>query len=782
MWLFGKDNAEASASGVEQTSPLDGKKTVSGEWLGRKLTISTGKIALQATGAVTVQYGETLVLATVVESKDERPVDFFPLSVEFEERLYAAGIIKGSRWLKREGRPTEDAVLSGRMIDRTVRPLFNNDSRKDTQLVLTVLSADQENDHDIVCLVAASAALRISGIEWNGPIAGVRVGRDAEGKYIFNPTYAERAESDIDIIVAGTKDRTLMIEAGAQEMPEEVAYEAIIAGQKALGPAIDLIEELKKIVPAKSKSAHPALKHTDEESAEAEWQELVLKTENWLKANTEKVLFDKELNSKGERKAALNELKHLLDEYLFNEGVGKDKRGKAIGKLLFPIVEAAVTEGIIKEKKRVDGRAIEEVRALEAQVSILPRTHGSALFSRGETQVLSIVTLAGPGLEQSLEGIEGTGTKRYMHHYNFPPYSVGEVKNMGVPSRRDIGHGALAEKALLPVLPDRESFPYTIRVVSETMGSNGSSSMASTCGSTLALMDAGVPIRKPVAGVAIGIASNEDMSQWQVITDIQDLEDGKGGMDFKVAGTDEGITAIQLDTKTIGLNAEMIKEALRQAKNARLGILKVMTTVIAEPRAEMSPYAPRIISFNINPDKIREVIGSGGKVINEIIAATGVTIDIEDSGLVMICGTDAEKSKQAVDWVQSIAKEYVAGEIIEGEVVRMLDFGAFVQLNKGTDGMVHVSQMAPYRVGKPSDFLELGQKVTVKIIEIDDKGRVNLTMKDLEANQPLWKDQKGKSEGGEMGGGFSRGPRPGGDRPHGGRPSFDRGPRPPRRD
>jgi polyribonucleotide nucleotidyltransferase len=780
MWLFGKSNDE---QGVAMTSPLDSVKTVSGEWLGRPLIISTGKIAKQATGSVTVQYGETLVLATIVESKDERAVDFFPLTVEFEERLYAAGIIKGSRWLKREGRPTEDAVLSGRMIDRTIRPLFNGDTRKDTQLVLTVLSHDGENDHDIVSLVAASAAIRISGIEWAGPIAGVRVGRDAQGTLIFNPTYLERAESDIDVIVAGTAERTLMIEAGAQEMDEEVAYQAIVEGQKMLKPAIDLIEELKKMVPAKTKSTHATLKHADEESAEVEWQEVVAKTEKWLQANTEKVLFDKELNSKGERKAALVEIKHLLDEYLFAEGVGKDKRGKAIGKLLFPVVEEFVTNGIIKEKKRVDGRGLEEVRALEAEVSILPRTHGSALFSRGETQVMSVVTLAGPGLEQSMEGIEGTGTKRYMHHYNFPPYSVGEVKNMGVPSRRDIGHGALAEKALLPVLPDRESFPYTIRVVSETMGSNGSSSMASTCGSTLALMDAGVPIRKPVAGVAIGIASNDDMSQWQVITDIQDLEDGKGGMDFKVAGTDEGITAIQLDTKTIGLTAEMVKEALRQARNARLNILKVMTTAIAEPRAEMSQYAPRIISFNINPDKIREVIGSGGKVINEIIAATGVTIDIEDSGLVMICGTDAEKSKQAVDWVQSIAKDFQVGEIVEGEVVRMLDFGAFVQLNKGTDGMVHVSQMAPYRVSKPSDFMNIGDKVTVKIIEIDDKGRVNLSMKDLDANLHLWKDQKGKSEGGESSGGFNRGPRPGGDRPRfGGDRPQDRGPRPPRRD
>lgn len=775
MWLFGKNNGDEGSSEVVTTkAPLETVKSVSGEWLGRTLTISTGKIAKQATGSVTVQYGETLVLATVVESKDERTgIDFFPLSVEFEERLYAAGIIKGSRWIKREGRPTEDAVLTGRMIDRTIRPLFTGDSRKDTQVILTVLSHDQENDHDIVSLVAASAALRISGIDWQGPIAGVRVGR-VEGKFIFNPTYAERVDSDLDLIVAGTKERTLMIEAGGLEINEADMLEAITVGQKSLAPAIELIEEMKKLVPEKTKDAHAKLVQAEDADAEAEWQKVVEMTESWLKANVTNILFDKELNSKNERKAALVELKYRLDEYLFNEGIGKDKRSKAIGKLLYPAAEEAVTNGILKEKRRVDGRGLEEIRALEADVSILPRTHGSALFARGETQVMSIVTMAGPGLEQNLEGIEGTGTKRYMHHYNFPPYSVGETKNIGVPSRRDIGHGALAEKALLPMLPDREAFPYTIRVVSETMGSNGSSSMASTCGSTLALMDAGVPIKKPVAGIAIGLASNPDMSEWQVITDIQDLEDGAGGMDFKVAGTVDGITAIQLDTKTIGLTKEMVAEALRQAKNARVKILDVITTAIPAPREEMSPYAPRITSFNINPDKIREVIGSGGKVINEIIAATGVTIDIEDSGLVMICGNDAEKAKQAVDWVQSIAKEYKVGEIIEGEVVRMLDFGAFVQLNKGTDGMVHVSQMAPYRVGKPGDLLTIGEKVTVKIIEIDDKGRINLSMKDLDANLHLWKDQKGKSEGSSAPRpDFSRGPRTG-ERRDGDRRNFDR--------
>jgi len=776
MWLFGKDQKEGGAVMAQEKETV-----VSGEWLGRTLTIKTGKLAKQATASVVVSYADTVILATVVEAKEERNgIDFFPLSIELEERLYAAGIIKGSRWLKREGRPTEDAVLSGRMIDRSIRPLFSGDSRKDVQIVLTVLSADQENDHDIVALVAASAALSISGLPWDGPIAGIRVGR-VDGKLVFNPTYSERALSDIDIIVAGTRARTLMIEAGATELTEEDALEAIDQGQKMMAGAIDVIEKLKIAAPKVKAKEYKKLVHVDDLAVDEAWQKASEMATTWLKANVKQIIFDKELNSKGERKGAVVELKHQLDAYLFENGISKDHRAKAIGKLLFPIVEEAVTEGILKEKKRVDGRGIEEIRPLYSEVSLLPRTHGSGLFSRGETQVMSVVTLGSAGLEQSLEGIEGAGTKRYMHHYNFPPYSVGEVKNMGVPSRRDIGHGALAEKALINMLPPKEDFPYTIRVVSETLGSNGSSSMASTCGSTLALMDAGVPIRKPVAGIAIGIASNEDMSEWQVITDIQDLEDGKGGMDFKVAGHDSGITAIQLDTKTIGLTKEIIAEALRQGKNARLQILDIMQQAIPTVRPELSQYAPRITSFHINPDKIRDVIGTGGKVINEIIAATGVTIDIEDDGLVMVCGTDAGKTQEAIDWIKNIVREFVAGEVFTGKVVRMLDFGAFVELTPGNDGMVHVSEMAPYRVGRPSDFVNEGDTVTVKIKEIDEKGRVNLTMKGLEENQALWKDEKGKQTA-EAGGGFNRGgdrgPRPGGDRgprPGGDRPrNFDR--------
>ncbi len=745
-------------------------KSVSGEWLGRTLTISTGKIAKQADAAVTVQYGDTVVLATVVQAKEERVgIDFFPLSVELEERLYAAGIIKGSRWIKREGRPTEDAVLTGRMIDRSIRPLFASDSRKDVQIILTVLSADQENDHDIIALVAASAALAISGLEWNGPIGGVRVGR-VEGKLVYNPTYAERILSDLDLIVAGTSAKTIMIEAGAQEISEDDVYAAIVAGQKEMQPAVELIKKMQAEVPAHEHKAKQKLVHPEELEAEAEMQKVFDLAQAWLNSNVRTILFDADLNSKGERKAAVTALKERLDIYLFEQNVGKDRRHKAIIKLLFPAVEAEVTRSILEDGKRVDGRGFEEIRQLSAEVSLLPRTHGTGLFMRGETQVLSIVTLGAPGLEQSLEGVEGAGTKRYMHHYNFPPYSVGEVKNVGMPSRRDIGHGALAEKALTPMLPNKEDFPYTIRVVSETMGSNGSSSMASTCGSTLSLMDAGVPIKRPVAGIAIGLASNHDMSKWQVLTDIQDLEDGEGGMDFKIAGSSEGITAIQLDTKTDGLTEEIVAEALRQGKNARLKILEVMAGGIPAVRAELSVYAPRIVSFYINPDKIRDVIGSGGKVINEIIAVTGVTIDIEDDGLVMVCGTDSIKSDEAITWIKNIAREFEVGEVFAGKVVRTLDFGAFVELTPGNDGMVHVSQLAPYRIGKPGDFIEIGDIVTVKIKEIDEKGRVNLTMLGLPENEPLWKDQKGKQEGN----GFS-----GGDRP---RRDFNDRPRPPRRD
>lgn len=752
------------------------EKQFSTEWLGRTLTIKTGKLALQANAAVTVQYGETLVMATVVEAKEERSgIDFFPLMVDFEERLYAAGIIKGSRWVKREGRPTEESILTGRMIDRSIRPLFNESSRKDVQVIITVMSVDQENDFDIVSLVAASAALSISGLKWNGPIGGIRIGRVA-GQLVFNPTYLERAESDLDLIVAGTTERVLMIEAGCNEINETEMFAAILAGQKNLAPVMDLIKELQAGVEITTRPAKKKLQSEGEIEEEKEFNKVMEMGKAWLDQNATAILFNQVYNTKGQRKAAVEELKTQLDSYLFENQIGKDRRHKAISFLMKEVVDAEVTKAILTSERRVDGRKLDQIRPLAAEVSLLPRTHGTGLFSRGETQVLSVVTLGAPGDEQSLEGVEGQGTKRFMHHYNFPPYSVGETKNVGSPSRRDIGHGALAEKAILPMLPPKEEFPYTIRVVSETLGSNGSSSMASTCGTSLALMDAGVPLKKAVAGIAIGIASDPEMKEWKILTDIQDLEDGNGGMDFKVAGTRDGITAIQLDTKTIGLTKDMVEEALKRGLTARLEILSVMDSAIAAPKSDLSPWAPRITSFYINPDKIREVIGPGGKMINEIIAATGVSIDIEDDGLVMICGNDAAKSKEAIDWVKSIVREFEAGEIFDGKVVRILDFGAFVELTPGNDGMVHVSQLAPYRIGTPADFLNVGDIVKVKIKEIDEKGRVNLTMLGLPENELLWKDKKGEAKGDFGGGRPMGGGRPGGF--GGGRPGgFERRPR-----
>ncbi|MFA7087848.1 MAG: polyribonucleotide nucleotidyltransferase [Patescibacteria group bacterium] len=732
------------------------EKVFSGEWLGRPLTIKTGHVAKQADAALWVQYGETVVQATVVRSKTERPgVDFFPLMVDFEEKLYAAGIIKGSRWIKREGRPSDQSVLTGRMIDRSIRPLFEASDKRDIQVIITVLAVDQENDYDIVSLVAASAALSISGIDWKGPIGGIRVGL-IEDKFVFNPTYEEQAKSSLDLIVAGTEKKVIMIEAGANEVPEEIMLKAIIAGQKELQGAIDLIKELKtNIVPKINSTANNSEKSEEEKEAEAKWNEILKLSEDWLGENVKNILFDKEYYSKGERKAAVGAIKEKLNDYLSTQGIESDKRATLIKKTVEKAIDAEVTRAIIEDKKRVDGRALNEIRELSAQVAVLPRDHGTSLFSRGETQVMSIATLGAPGLEQSLEGIEGQSKKRYMHHYNFPPYSVGEASPLRGTGRREIGHGALAEKALLPMIPNKEDFPYTIRLVSETLGSNGSSSMASTCASTLALMDAGVPIKKPVVGIAMGLASNKDMSKWEVLTDIQDLEDGEGGMDFKITGTDSGLTAIQLDTKTDGLTEEIITKTLSQGRAALNEILNVILTAIPAPRAELSKYAPRLISFMVDPEKIGAIIGPGGKIINRIIDETGVSIDIEDNGLVMICGTEAEKVDEAVRQVKEIVHVFEAGEVIKGKVVRILDFGAFVSLNASQDGMVHVSELAPYRVEKPSDFLNIGDIVTVKIKEIDDQGRVNLTMKGLEENAELWKDEKGKSNGSSFGNGSS---------------------------
>lgn len=734
---------------------MNEEKIISGNWLGKTLTLKTGKLAKQADASVLAQYGDTVVMATVVQSKNEREgIDFFPLMVEFEEKLYAAGMIKGSRWIKREGRPSDQSVLTGRMIDRSIRPLFNDDERKDVQLIVTVLSVDGENDYDVISLIAASAVLSISGIDWKGPIGGIRVGL-IENEFVFNPTYEQQALSSLDLIVAGTEKKAIMIEAGGQEIKEDIIFQAINEGQARMQEAINIIKELQKAVDVQEKIARKKLMSEDEIKAKEEKEKLLEIGRAWLQENIHKNLFNQIYYSKNERKMAVRVIKEGLDEYLFSQNIEKNHRDYVIKSLVEKMIEAEVTNSILENKKRVDGRALDEIRELSAEIGILPRNHGAGLFSRGETQVLSIVTLGAPGMEQSLEGLEGQSKKRYMHHYNFPPFSVGEASPLRGTGRREIGHGALAEKALIPVLPNKEDFPYTVRVVSETLGSNGSSSMGATCGSSLALMDAGVPIKYHVAGIAMGIASNADMSKWEILTDIQDLEDGKGGMDFKITGTRKGLTAIQLDTKTNGLTEEIIKKTLEQGRSALNMVLDQLEKAIPEPHADLSPYAPRIISFRVDPEKIGSIIGPGGKIINKIIDETDVSIDIDDDGLVMITSTNSEKGQLAEKMIREIIKEFEVGEIIAGKVVRIMDFGAFVQISANQDGMVHVSELAPYRVERPSDLVNIGDMVQVRIREIDAQGRINLTMKDLPENEHLWKDRKGESQGGGNGGGFA---------------------------
>lgn len=699
---------------------------------GKKLTIETGKLAHAANGSCTVRYGDTVVLATAVMSKDARPgLGFFPLMVEFEEKLYAAGRIKGSRFIKREGRPTDEAVLVARFIDRAIRPLFDSRMSNDVQVILTVLAFDGENDADIPAFVGAACALHMSDIPWNGPIAVARVNKDADGKFIANGTYAEREAARFDVDVAGTPDKVLMLEAGCAEAPESEVIDAIVFGQQQLGPVIELIEKVRAEA-GKPKMDLFTPKTDDAKRVADKTADLKALLAPFVTKTVAELFFGAPKASKSERSVAKDELKKRVVAFLTEQG--QDEEGIIIGKsLISELLDGEITRTIIEDKKRVDGRGLDEVRELTSEAGILPCVHGSGLFSRGETQVLSVVTLGAPGDKQTLDGMELVGERRFMHHYNFPPFSVGEAKPLRGTGRREVGHGALAEKALAFMIPDKETFPYTLRVVSEVLGSNGSSSMGSTCGATLALMDAGVPIKAPVAGIAMGVAS--DGERFQVITDLQDLEDGEGGMDFKITGTRTGVTAIQLDTKTNGLPHSVIVEAVNKAQVARMKILDVMAKAIPAPRPELSPNAPRIITININPDKIREVIGSGGKTINEIIEKTGVSdIDIEQTGLVMITSPDAESAQKAYDWIYNLTRDIQVGEIFHGDVVRLMDFGAFVELLPGKDGLVHVSEMAPWRVDKVTDIVNVGSKVHVKVIEIDEKGRVNLSMKQAEGN------------------------------------------------
>jgi polyribonucleotide nucleotidyltransferase len=692
------------------------------DWAGRKLTIGVGQLAQQASGACTVRYGDTMVLCTATMGDVRDGVDFFPLQVDFEERMYAAGRIKGSRFIKREGRPTDEAILSGRLIDRAIRPLFPEHFRNEVAVVATVFSHDQENDADIPALIGASCALAISDIPWNGPISAIRVGRK-DGKLISMASYQETMEGDLDLVVAGRMDQVVMVEAGANEVNEADMIEAMRFAHDHFEPVIKLIEQVRASVGKKKYEPAP-------ESPEV--QAIHDKARSFLESKRG-VLFAEPLRTKADRKAGVVRLKKELEANLEAIGIAKEDAKKAMG-ILDEFVDAEVTKMILDEKRRADGRAMDEIRELGAQVAVMPRTHGSALFQRGSTQVLSAVTLGSPGMEQTLDTMEFQTTKRYFHHYNFPSYSVGETKGNRGPGRREIGHGALAERALQPVLPDRESFPYTIRVVSEVLGSNGSSSMGATCGSTLALMDAGVPIKAPVAGIAMGVASDEKNNRYQVITDLQDLEDGAGGMDFKVAGTKDGITAIQMDTKTSGLPWHVVEETFAQAKKARLQVLDAMLKELPAVRPEMSPFAPRIVSFHINPEKIRDVIGPGGKMINEIIAKHKVEIDIEDDGLVMVTSNNAESMEGAVHWIKQLTREVKVGETFEGPVVRIMAFGAFVSILPKVDGLVHVSELAPNRVEKVEDVVKIGDMVKVIVTEIDGQGRINLSMKRLDPN------------------------------------------------
>ncbi len=730
-------------------------KEFSTEFAGRKLTISVGQLAQQANGSCVVRYGDTLVLCTATMGEIREGADFFPLAVDFEERMYAAGRIKGSRFIKREGRPTDEAILSGRLIDRAVRPLFPENLRNEIAVVATVFSHDGENDADIPGLIGASCALAISDIPWNGPIAAVRVGRK-DGALILMPTYAETATGELDLVVAGTSEKTLMVEAGANQIPEEIMIEAMQFALKHLTPVIDLVNQVKAAV-GKAKYDPTKPKTEEEAQKQADVKALHEKVNVFLATKTG-VLFAEPLKSKADRKAAVGRLKKEVAEHLSDLGIGKDDRKKAED-CINAFVDNEITKQILEKGERADGRRLDEIRSLDAIVALIPRTHGSGLFQRGSTQVLSTVTLGSPGMEQTLDTMEFQMTKRYFHHYNFPSYSVGETKSNRGPGRREIGHGALAERALMAVLPDRLQFPYTIRVVSEVLGSNGSSSMGSTCGSTLALMDAGVPITAPVAGIAMGMASDEKTGRYKVITDLQDLEDGEGGMDFKIAGTRAGITAIQMDTKTSGLPWAVVEQTFAQAKTARMEVLDVMAKTIEKPRPDLSPFAPRIISFMINPDRIRDVIGPGGKMINEIIATHKVEIDVNDDGLIMVTSPNPESLEKAVAWIKQLTREVAVGEQFEGPVTRILDFGAFVEILPKVEGLVHISELAPWRVGKVQDIVQVGQMVKVKVYEIDDMGRLNLSMKRAEGN--VYPEAPKPGEGGAPldRGGFGRGPR-----------------------
>ena len=712
------------------------------EFAGKNLKVEIGKLANQANGSATIQYGDTVVLATATMSKNKREgIGYFPLMVDYEERVYAAGKIKGSRFIKRDGRPTDRAVVSGRVIDRVIRPLFNGRMRNDVQVVITVLSIDQENDPVICAILGASLALGISDIPWGGPVGAVEIAK-IKDQLKINAVYEEREEAEFDLIVAGAPASSSaqegnnsqegnthpypsqegikinMIEGEAREAEEKDIIKGIELSQERIKEIVDF---QKKIIREVGRTkAQPILVAADEEVENS--------IREFLSDKLPAAIYE---SDKAKRVQKENELKEKLADYL-KEKYPNDFEEKGYGGVAEIVtdeeIDKIVHKDILEKDRRPDGRGLDEVRVLSAEVGILPRTHGTGLFNRGETQVLSVLTLGSPGDEQLLDSMEEDGVKRFMHHYTFPGFSVGEVKPMRGPSRRDIGHGNLAERALEKFMPSKEDFPYTIRLVSEVLSSNGSSSMASVCGSSLALMDGGVPIPRPVAGIAMGLMSDED-GNYKILTDIQGPEDHHGDMDLKVAGTEKGITALQMDVKIKGVTPNILAEAFEAARRARTQIIAEMNKAISVPRKELSPYAPRIITLQINPDRIRDVIGPGGKIINEIIAETGVAIDIEDDGLVMITAKDTEAGEKALIWVKNLTREVKVGEIFQGRVVRIMNFGAFVEILPGQEGLVHISELAPHRVEKVEDVVKEGEIIAVKVKSIDEQGKISLTHK-----------------------------------------------------
>jgi polyribonucleotide nucleotidyltransferase len=682
---------------------------------GRPMVLETGKLAKQATAAVNVRYGDTVVLCTVTASQEPKDLDFFPLTVNYEERFYAVGKIPGG-FIKREGRPSEKAILASRLIDRPIRPLFPEGFRNDVQVVDIVMSVDQDCAPEIAAMIGTSAALTASDIPFDGPIAGVIVGR-VDGELVINPTLAQAEKSDMHLVVAGTKDAIMMVEAGANEVPEEEMLEAILFGHKEIQKIVAEIEAF--VAEAGVPKREVQLHQVDPELDAA------------IRAYaTEKIKVAVRNPDKLARQAAVDAVNAETLEAYIEQFPEKEKD---IAEVLHDILKEEVRSAILFEGIRPDGRKMDEIRPISCEVKLLPRAHGSALFTRGQTQVMSVCTLGALGDEQILDGLGVEESNRYMHHYNFPPFSVGEARPLRAPSRRDIGHGALGERALDPVIPPPEEFPYAIRVVSEVLESNGSTSQASICGSTMALMDAGVPIKAPVAGIAMGLVKEGD--RVAILSDIQGLEDHLGDMDFKVAGTAKGVTALQMDIKINGINRDILERALQQAHEGRMFILGKMLEAISEPRAQMSPYAPRVITLRINPDKIRDVIGPGGRVINKIIEETGVKIDIEQDGRIFISGTDSDGAAQAREQILNITREVEVGKTYVGKVTRVEKYGAFVEVLPGKEGLVHVSQLDVNRVNKVEDICKVGDLITVKVTEIDAQNRINLSRKEALKDQ-----------------------------------------------